>query len=202
MRLPTRRRSRAGFTILEILLAAGVLTIVGLTVSQGLIVANDSHEAVTRGTARNGSMREASAVLRSELKASRESLITLTKADTGQAVLTFQVPIDAGGTDDWGAYDRRLGNASTDWNRSGWSLRYQVQDDQQGTPALVRQVLDLSGSVQFEETLVTGLRGGDHPDGAGFEVDQTGDVWLITISHQEQSGNSKRSETIHVRTRN
>lgn len=193
---------RSGFTVIEVMIAATILTVVSVGMSQGLQIASDSHKSVSLGAKDNRTLREAMGLLRRELKSSRDALIVVQTDAEGNGVVTFQVPIEVLGVSLWGAYERRLGALGEQWSQPDWSHRYLVQVGASGTRELTRQLLDTTGTVRFEEIVAGELRAGDDPLSPGFQVGLVGDVWEVTLATEREVGHGHRLETMHVRTRN
>ncbi|HPF14851.1 MAG TPA: prepilin-type N-terminal cleavage/methylation domain-containing protein [Planctomycetota bacterium] len=197
-RSPTGARSRGGFTLIEVIIAAVIMSLIGIGLTQGLHLANQTHESVTQHSHLNRDVRKAVSKLRNEFQSTSESRLTLALDGEGNQVLTLQVPVDSG----FGVYDRALGSTPAEWNRDGWSLRYLVQMNAVGERELVRQILDAGGTVQRQSALASRLLTNDDLEGPGFSVAQTGDVWEIRLATRMEESNGVYTETFHVRLRN
>lgn len=202
MRLIQQSSRRAGFTLVEVMIASAILAVVGFGITQGLDLAQGSHDTVNKTAGDNKDLRDSFKLMREELKSSRDALITVGASADGNANVAFQVPVDGGGAAAWGAFERRLGSTAADWNCQDWRVVYTVEANAVGTNVLYRRLFDAGGDQRFEEELASNVRPGDHADGPGFQMSQVGDVWVLTLTLEEQEGNGIRSETMHVRTRN
>lgn len=202
MRTPIQNRKEAGFTLVEVLMASAIVTVVGLGITQGLEMAQGSHVTVTKTAGDNRDLRDSFKTMREELKSSRDSLITAGIGADGNATVSFQVPVEGAGVASWGAFERRLGSTAAEQNCIDWRITYSVEPDVRGTNNLYRRLWDAGGDQRFEEVMASNVRQGDHADGPGFVMNQDGDVWVMTLTLVEPEGNGIRSETMHVRTRN
>jgi prepilin-type N-terminal cleavage/methylation domain-containing protein len=205
MKRPMPKRARAGFTLLETLVALVIFSVLGYALGVAAEVGNDSALEVVRGTGQNRELRAATLNLATELRSSTDaSISTVTLAD-GNHRLRFQHPITVGGAQVWGVYDRQLGNTAALQNRADWVVQYTVRDQAVNgvvEKQLVRQLLDEAFVVQREKVIATGLRGGLAAP-AGFRVVQNGAVWEITLSTAgSMASNPGKSVVMHVNTRN
>jgi prepilin-type N-terminal cleavage/methylation domain-containing protein len=199
------QRVRAGFTLLEAMIAVSIFSLVGYGLFLAMDIGNDSHGTVLSVTANSRAVRESSRILHDELSATSDASIQVAVLPDQNNSLTFQVPITVEANPSWGVYDRRLGATEAEWNREDWSIRYTVVSQViEGTQTrrLMRQLLDEVGDAQFQETIAENLCAGTG-EAPGFRVEDTGEVWLVTCStspdpeHQAISTN-----TFHIRTRN
>ncbi|MDF1837639.1 MAG: prepilin-type N-terminal cleavage/methylation domain-containing protein [Planctomycetota bacterium] len=191
-----------GFTLLEVILAIGVFSVIGVGLTQGVKIAETTQVSVSSESGHNRSMRDSVSLLRDELKTCQDSSIDIELRSNGNHQLTFMVPVESGLGTGWGVYDRKLGNTTDDWNRVGWELRYQVKENQQGIPCLVRQVIDGGGTLQRETEIVSHVLAYGQQEGPGFSVTATGDVWEVTIRTKTGEGQAARTETFQIQTRN
>lgn len=198
----SRARSRAGFSLVELIAAVAVFGIVGYTLAGSVNLAKRAQTTVSRTVDANVAVRDASARLRAELKATGDARIVLATLGDGNQSLSFQVPVEVGGLPAWGAFERRLGPAEVQQNLVDGLLRYTVEvAPNNGERRLVRQVLDAGGTVRRSEVLVRGLARGNN-DAPGFALDEVGDLWRVRITQAGRDGGAARTEEFHVRTRN
>jgi len=201
-RFATQRSRRSGFSLIELTAALAVFGIVGYTLAGAVGLAKSAQTTVNRTVDGNIAVREASARLRAELKATGDARIVVATLGDGNQSLTFQVPVELGGVQGWGAYERRLGPAEAQQNLVDGRLRYTVETaPNNGERRLVRQVLDSASDVRRSEVLVQNLApgGGNAP---GFAIDGVGDLWRVRITQAGRAGAAARTEEFHVRTRN
>ncbi len=199
---PSSHKQRAGFTLVELMIATTILGVLGLGLTQGLKLADNTHSSVTEQATQNRQLRTSITNLRSELQSSTASLLQVTPGFRGNQILTLQIPIDGAGPATWGAFDRSLGNSAAEWNREGWQVRYRVTPDELGNVQLLREILDPAGTIQAARTLARGLLTNTDPQGPGLTAVQTGDVWQIRLATQREESNGIYSETFDVRLRN
>lgn len=202
----SRPRSRGGFTLLELTIAAGILGVLGYSLSLAVKMSRDSQRTVTRVAQESRTKRESIAQLIQDVRESTDTRITVTVLGDNNHEVTLQQPIEIAGVLGWGVYDRELGPAAVDWSRTDWSVRYTVRQvvGPAGAPVrqLVRRILDDGFAMQREEVLVEGLRdGNDVPP--GFRMVQVGDVWEISLATDGENANSSgQLSDFHVRPRN
>lgn len=196
------KASQRGFTLLEVMIAAAILSVVGLGLTQGLQLANQTNDTVQDRSTQNRQTRKGLDLLRNELKSTRESLLSIVTESSGNHRLTFQVPVDGSGVTSWGVYEKTLGPDNASQNREGWELRYAVVPDVQGTPQLVRQIVDDGGALQAQRTLINGLVGSDDPAGPAFTLQATGSVWELRLVTRPNPNDGAQIDTFHVRLRN
>ncbi len=193
---------RMGFTLIEVVLTIGIFSVIGVGLTQGVHLADSTHQSVTTQSGNNRKIRDGVRLLREEFRTGQDSSIAINQEFNGNDQLVFQVPVDSNPGTAWGAYDRGLGSTPAEWNRVGWRICYVVQNNVQGTPCLVRQVLDGGGALQRETQIVSNVLVDGHPDAPGFTVQATGDVWEVTLKTLTGDGHSTRTETFQVQTRN
>lgn len=199
-------RSRAAFTVLELTIAAGIMGVLGYSLSLAVKMSRDSQRTVTRVARESRSTRDSIAQLIQDVRESTNAGIVVTVLADNNHEVTLQQPIDVGGAMVWGVYDRDLGPTAAEWSRQDWFVRYTVRSVVGPTGAqvrqLVRRILDDGLAVQREEVLVEGLRSGnDVPP--GFRIVQVGDVWEITLTTDGENANSSgQLSEFHVRPRN
>jgi prepilin-type N-terminal cleavage/methylation domain-containing protein len=199
--MSTRSR-RAGFSLVELTAAIAVFGIVGYTLAGSVGLAKRAQTTVSRTVDTNVAVRDASARLRAELKATGDARIALATLGDGNHSLTFQVPVEVGGAEGWGAFERRLGPSEMQQNLVDGQLRYTVEfAPNNGERRLVRQVLDDTGAVRRSEVLVRDLAPGV-ANAPGFAIEAVGDLWRVRITQAAREGGAARTEEFHVRTRN
>lgn len=199
-------RSRAAFTLMELTIAAGIMGVLGYSLSLAVKMSRDSQQTVSRVARDSRSTRESIAQLIQDVRETADARIVVTTLGDNNHQVQLQQPIEIAGVLGWGVYDRNLGPLEADWSRADWFVRYTVRNVVGPTGAqvrqLVRRVLDDGLVVRREEVLIEGLRdGNDVPP--GFRMVQVGDVWEITLATDGVNANSsgKLSE-FHVRPRN
>ncbi len=193
---------RAGFSLVELMAAIAVFGIVGYTLAGSVGLANRAQTTVSRTVDGNVAVRDASARLRAELKATGDARIVRATLGDGNQSLSFQVPVEVGGVQGWGAYERRLGPGEVQQNLVDGRLRYTVEfAPNNGERRLVRQVLDGGGTIRRSEVLVRNLAAGGN-NTPGFAIDEVGDLWRVRITQAGREGGAARTEEFHVRTRN
>lgn len=194
--------SNNGFTLIEVILAVGIFGVIGVGLTQGVHIAETTHQSVSTESSSNRKIRDGIGLLREEFKTCQESSIAINQEFNGNDQLVFQVPVDSNPGTGWGVYDRKLGSTPAEWNRVGWKICYVVQNNAQGTPCLLRQVLDGGGALQRETQIISNVLVDGHDDAPGFTVLATGDVWEVTLKTLTGDGHSTRTETFQVQTRN
>ena len=206
MQRVSKRRSRAGFTLLESMVAITLFAIIGYALTVAVSIGNHSQKMVLNMASEDRSFRSATMKLMQELRATRDDRIVVTDLGDGTSQLDFPQPIDNAGVADWGVYDRTLGTTAALQNRPNWFVRYTVRDVVAGNgnvdKQLVREVVDDLAVVQKLKVLVHGLRPGNVAP-AGFQVIQQGAVWQVTLSTNSQGEGQAGIRTVfHVQTRN
>ncbi|MBL4770544.1 MAG: prepilin-type N-terminal cleavage/methylation domain-containing protein [Planctomycetes bacterium] len=197
-----RKQSAAGFTLIEVILSVSIFGVIGMGLTQGIHIAESTHESVSSQTGYNRDMRDSVSLLRDEFKTCQGSSIDVVPTDDGNHQLVFQVPVDSGIGTGWGAYDRKLGSTSAEWNRVGWKICYVVRENNQGVSCLVRQIIDGGGDLQREIEIVSNVLANGQAEGPGFSVTETGDVWEVSITTKAGDGHAARTETFQIQTRN
>ena len=208
MRMPHRskRSSRAGFTLIESMVAITLFAVMGYALSVAVGVGNHSQKMVLNMASEDRSLRASTMMLMQELRTARSASMSITTLGDGNSQLEFQMPVDNAGTADWGVYDGTLGATDALKNRVGWLMRYTVRDVASANgnvdKQLVREEVDDLGAIQKLKVLVHGLRPGNvAPE--GFKVVQQGLVWQVTLSTTSQGEGQAGIRTgFHVQTRN
>jgi prepilin-type N-terminal cleavage/methylation domain-containing protein len=174
-----RARRSAGFTLLEMIVALTIFSVIGYTLTMAVDSAGSSHAEMLRTSTASKALRAASDGLIDELRTTGDARITVTALGDGNHELTFLQPIQVGGALAWGVGDN-----------ADWSIRYTVDPlvaaDGTLDRQLVRQVLDDLGAVQSSEVVVHGLKDGLAAP-AGFSVVQNGALWQVTITQADHS---------------
>lgn len=205
-RMHRDREARAGFTLIESVIALVIFTALGYGLCIAAAVGSNSQREVSRVAAENKSLRDAIGSLTDELRSTSDANVTTALLADGNTRLRFMMPIVDAGVNSWGVYDRRLGSTAALQNRANWQLQYTVRDVASAggvmEKQLVRQILDTTQAVQLEDVLAHGLRSGtDVPP--GFKVAMNGAMWEVTLSTDGPlDGNLGKSTVFHVKTRN
>lgn len=198
-----RSRSRAGVTLVEMMIAVSILALVVTATMETIGTGAASSRSVTLGVTENASLRASGKRISQELRSAGGGRFDVAALPDGNSELTFQVPVTVAGVAGWGVYDRRLGGDEAAWNRFDWSIRYTVVQGDDGDRLLVRQVLDELDVVQRQTTLSRDLRRtGANP--TGFQVVDQGEVWevVITTASAAVVGGEAGGMKLHVRTQN
>ncbi len=188
---------RAGFTVLEMTIASGIFLLVGVALQDTVLMADRVQETVFDRSETSRDLRGIGSQLVDEFKSTQDASLEVQALPSGDDQVTFQTPISIGGVDLWGVEE--LGIEGGD-PQQDWSLRYTVVDAQDRR--LVRQVLDADDAVKSSEVVMGGL---SEVEGVpGFSVQQTGDVWAVTLTLDPdgEAGTNGRSIDFHFRTRN
>ena len=165
------RQSRAGFTLLEVSIAVAVGGLFVLTLGQALASAAGSSESIVRQADLNAQVHRSFGALRRELRSSNPDLAEISTHADGNDILVLKTCGPYSEVFRWGACDN-----SGEW-RAGWSVRFRVVEGQ-----LVREALDLSGSVRGEpRSLARGVPPREL-DEKGFSVEKDGSLFTIRIS--------------------
>jgi len=203
MRCIIRNPSRAGVTLIELMVTVSILALVITATMETIGTGAASSRSVTTGVRENADLRDSGKRIGQELRSAGGGRFDVVVLGDGNHELTFQVPVTVGGVAGWGVYDRHLGGDEADWNRVDWSVRYTVVPGDDGERLLVRQVLDDADIVQRETTLSGDLRAGN-ANPAGFQVVDQGDVWEVVITTESASaiGGDAGGMKLHVYTQN
>jgi prepilin-type N-terminal cleavage/methylation domain-containing protein len=203
MKLDIRNRSRAGVTLIELMITVSILALVVTATMETIGTGTASSRSVTTGVRENADLRDSGKRISQELRSAGGGRFDVAVLGDGNHELTFQVPVTVAGVAGWGVYDRHLGGDEAAWNRVDWSLRYTVVPGNDGERLLVRQVLDDADVVQRQSTLSGDLRDGN-ANPAGFQVTNQGDVWEVVITTESASaiGGDAGGMKLHVHTQN
>lgn len=153
-------------------------------------------------------LRRSGSELADDLRRTSPSKITIQTLSDGNHQVTLQMPCGvARGDVVWGVYDRSLGVDDASRTRPGWSVRYTVVPvplpngdlDRQ----LRRQLLDGTGDVTRQRTVLHWVRGGSGPK-PGFQLKQNGSLYHVTLhaSAGQADGTPARNLSFDVGTRN
>lgn len=186
-------RGRAGFTLLETVLASTLFVGIGYVLVMSTRASEQSHKTVSQNVASNNNVREVSQGLRDELRSARLSTITLNQPSGGNATLRFQTAIaGVGGVVEWGVFDRRISPDEANCSQPGWFIQYAVEQGGVTPNELVRRVIDDTGATRLMHVMAR--------DVVDFTVDNSGDVWGV---HWETLGSEgKREDEFDVLIRN
>ncbi len=198
-------KARAGFTLLESIVALVVFSAIGGALALATRAGQQTERSVANEAAGSRSLRSVTRALTDELRSSCDTRIVVTALADGNDSLRFTVPIQVDATTDWGVHDKALGDTEALQNRAGWSLRYTVESvttHGQTTRRLLRQELDETQAVRRQRVLLDRLRSGsDTPP--GFTVRKQGALWEITLSTEPRAGQGQGiQESFHVQARN
>jgi len=200
-----KRPSASGFTLIEVVIAASLMAVMGLALGSASMMGNNAHVAVLDAIDASKGLRAAGSTVLGEFRSTDADTIAITTLADGNHEVSFMLPITVGGLPAWGVYDPSYGPTAALQNKLNWRIRYTVKNvAENGTPLrkLVRQVLDTSAVVQEEETLVNGLRSGV-AGSPGFSVTPSGEMWKIEINTEGYADGSQGEKSeYYVRTRN
>lgn len=197
---------RTGMTLVEIIVAVSIFSIVAYALTLAVRVADKSSETVFDQAARNRELRSATSEMAEELKGISEDHLSVEKLENGCTQLTFQLPIVVDDVPAWGVEDAGIGRTADSRVQEGWSVRYTVEDFPGGNAGdvdrgLVRQLVDDEGIVRFERLLVSGLWTGNNDH--AFAVTKVGAVWEIEVSIEDGTVQGDvRTSKFSIRTRN
>ena len=188
-------RSRAGFTLLEVVVATASFATIGYVLLFAVKASTDSQSAIYGSTEQHRMLRRASRSLLDELAMASDDTITVAQSQgtNSPTTLTFRQRIENGGTAGFGVV--HLGVPQEDW-----SLVYAVEapSTDGDERRLVRRIVDDAGVTQKSDLVARGLVAGAE----GFRVTQAGDLWEITLTTEGRGNNQGIGETFHVRARN
>lgn len=200
-----RRARRTGFTLVELVLATGILLVIGYVLADAVGMGRNSQRSVMRLVSENQAIRTAAVTLTNELRAADAATLSISTLPDGNHEITYMQPIEVAGAPAWGVYDPSYGPDPESCNKPDWKVRYTVQNVPGEGGALVRglvrAILDETGLVQEQDIVVVGLESGTATP-PGFTMIQSGDVWEITISTVGRTTNGKgRGAVFHVKNR-
>jgi type II secretory pathway component PulJ len=198
-------RRGAGFTVLEMMFAVSIFSIIGYSLGVALDAGQDSQAEVLRTSVGNKAMRESSKQLIDELRESSDATITITTLPDGNHELTFQQPITVGTNLVWGVHERKLSTDPLQQTQQNWSVRYTVVSVLLAggwERTLVRQILDTGGNVRFQENLMEDLKSGAAAP-EGFRMVRVGSLWEITMTQNSSTATGVgEGVEFHVQTQN
>jgi prepilin-type N-terminal cleavage/methylation domain-containing protein len=197
---------RAGFTLIEVLVALTLFSVLGYSVALAVGVGEQSRGAVADVVDQAQELRAASTALMADLRATSADRIAIANGADGNHSVRLSVPIEVGGAIVWGVHERTLGSTAAAQDRPDWLVRYRVLDVATGGGAidkqLVRELLDTGGVVRRTTVLVHQLRPGVAAP-AGFQVVQVGAVWEVTLSTTgAREGQPGLRTVFHAQNRN
>ena len=196
---------RSGFTLLEMVVATTIFGMVGIAITAAFQVGRQSQSVVAELAAEGDSMRAATSQLVDDLRATRDASIVVTGTNTQNHMVTLMQPIVVDADLSWGVFEPRLSADPDEQTRENWRVCYRVDSVVSfgvTTRTLVRQILNETGAVQFERTVLRGLRAGNAAS-PGFQLRDVGDVWELTVSTENAlTGAEGMRMVLHVRTRN
>ena len=200
------RTRRAGFTLVEVLVALTLFSVLGYSVALAVGVGEQSGGAVADIVDQDQELRAATTALLDDLRATNADHVAIAPGADANDGVRLSVPIEAGGAIVWGVHERTLGPDAATQDRPGWIVRYRVVDVATGPASvdkkLVRELLDAAGAVQRSNVLVHGLRSGAAAP-AGFKVVQLGAVWEVTLSTTgARAGQPGMRTVFHAQSRN
>lgn len=204
-RFGTRSRT-AGFTLVEVLVALTLFSVLGYSVALAVGVGEQSRTAVADVVDQDQELRAATSALLTDLRATNADHVAIALGADANDSVRLTVPIEVGGAILWGVHERTLGPDAATQDRVDWSVRYRVVDVATGPASvdkeLVRELLDAAGVVQRSNVLVHDLRdGAGNP--AGFKVVQLGAVWEVTLSTTgARAGQPGLRTVFHAQSRN
>ncbi len=200
------RRECSGYTLLEVAIAASLMSILTYSFVVASNMGSNSYRAVERASDSTKKVRDVGESIKQEFMTTDQDNVNIVVLPDGNHQVTFQQPLILAGALTWGAYDATWGPNEVDKNQPDWWIRYTVQDfigeDGDAQKRLVRQVLDVADIVQEQDTVATNLRSGAGAN-PGFQVTQTGDVWVIQMYTEGQiEGSLGEGAAFNVRIRN
>ncbi|QDV06529.1 hypothetical protein Poly30_20390 [Planctomycetes bacterium Poly30] len=185
-------RGRAGFTLVETILASTLFVGVGYVLLMSSQASQQSHRTVSMNVESNGTLREFTDHFQDELRSANRETLVLDQPAAGNATLRFQTAINGGGAEAWGVFDRRLSPDEAACNRDGWFIQYAVEQGGLALNELVRRVIDTNGDTQLMHVMATNV--------VRFSVDSTGEVWVVRLETLGDEG--RREDEFDVRIRN
>lgn len=190
---------RRGLTLVEIAIASTIFAIVAYAMMLGASMGMRSEQAVASMVVESRTLHETCARLEEELSNAAFDRIEHEVDEQGYSALTFQVPVETETGLDWGVVDRALGASDEERSRVGYSLRYEAVALASGGRELVRRILDDEGDVVHTDIVVAALAA---TGPAGFRVEDTGAVWVVTIRHARGQRANAEEVVLHVTSRN
>jgi len=204
--MSANRQRRRGFTLLEVVIATTIFTVIGYTLLQSVALGESSQATIQGIASSNKWTREVHDVMSNELKVSDDDHILVTQLADGNTQLSCMHRIEVAGVPAWGVFDASLGDTVEDQNREDWQIRFTVEEVPAigggAERALVRQLIDADGTIQTTKVLARGLRDGA-ADPPGFAAAKVGEMWVIQITEEGRTNDQAGKRTnFHVKTRN
>ena len=189
------RSSRAGLTLIELVIAAAIFSVVGYGLAGAVRMGHRSQTMVFEGASANADLRSSAVQLVDELSLASDTSIVVTQLPDGNDQVAFMLPIENGGALDWGVSNYLQGT------HVDWTVRYTVQTSALQRQ-LVRQIVDDAGQVRAQTIVADGLRPGTAVP-PGFGVVRSGAMWVLSIATVGNTSDVHGEEVIfHVKTRN
>lgn len=203
-RLRTKALRRAGFTLVEVVIASVVLVALWYGLADAMRSGARSQQVLMDAAGEVGEIRRSNGELLDDLRATSAAAMSVELEADGNCVLELQHPIRFEGADTWGVSTPGHAFDAPTTGEPGWRIRYSVSGTtlQSAPRSLVRQVLDADEEVRDERVIVTELAQGDtaHPS---FSVTQEGELWKVHISQaNHDDGPDGPGTEFHVRMRN
>ena len=163
---------------------------IGYVLSLSMRASDQSYDTIIDTSASNEDMREATAILRDELKAARRDSVVLLNGGATSSI-EFSYAIESPGPlPAWGVFERDLFVNEDDCAQPDWTVRYATQGGGPAPP-LVRTIIDDTGNVRHTRTLFDAVE--------EFQITESGDVWVVELTAQQ--GGGRHEEEFDVRTR-
>lgn len=163
---------------------------IGYVLTLSMRASDQSYDTIIETSASNGEMRDATAILRDELKAARRDSVVLGNGGPTSSI-EFSYAIEGPGpAPAWGVFERDLFVNEDDCAQAGWTVRYAAQGGGE-TPPLARSIIDDTGTVRHTRTLFDAVE--------EFQITENGDVWVVQVTALQ--GGGRHEEEFDVRTR-
>jgi hypothetical protein len=178
------RAGNAGFTLLEITIAAAVSVVLVVGVFGMVKVGRKNTTFVKDETITNRKIRGSGNRLAQELRQSSPQRVTMIRDSSGNLHLKLQLPITLqSGAIVWGVRDDSLGTTEQTKVRPGWSIVYSavpvfIKGVNRVDLQLQRLVRDANDNVQHRKTILRWLEKGT----AGFDVALSGNMYHVAVS--------------------
>jgi prepilin-type N-terminal cleavage/methylation domain-containing protein len=177
---PTPARRPAGFTLLELLMALAIASVLMVVVGNILISSTRSVDSMVVDSVSDQEIRQSLNRMLDEMQMTSTSRLAINSLGTDHDSITFQTPSSYAGAVTWGAKD-----AAGTWH-ADWTVRYTVVNGQ-----LVRQVLNSGGStVGASAVLARGIDGLSSGT-KGFRVGLVGPVASAALRVRKQFRDGK-----------
>lgn len=194
-----KRREQSGFTLVEAVVSASLLTIVGMGTVMLMSASRDGASMTRQQAMQTHWLRRASMSVREDLAQTTVARLTIATLGDQNHSITFQRPTDCvAGVATWGAFDPNAPEGER--MRDDHFTRFTVTTGGNGRQ-LVRQVLDSSSEVVHQEVLAYGLATGTAVP-PGLQIVPSGDLWRVTIGLAGTTGTTGASLTFDVALRN